>query len=195
MTKKQKAAGSSSVSLDDFLGAYRAPRKSVRVTTRADLLAEHAQLQDAYQRAQRGDLSENRIPEAPAIRDRIAELEDEIGASQFTFTFQALPRGEYLALVGKHPPRDEDKKAALPFNADTFTPELLAACAVEPEMDIEAAAQVLEVLSPGQFDKVWTAVVAVNLGDDAAPKSVLRSAPDQGRGETPSSSAADTPSP
>lgn len=190
MAKKAKGTAT----LDDFLGAYRAPRKSTRVTMRADLLAEHAQLKDDYQAAMRGDMAENRLPVAPAIRDRLAQLEDEIGESEFTFTFEALPRGEYVALVGEHPPRPEDTKGGLPFNADTFSPALIAACAVEPTMSIEDADRMLGKLSPGQFDKVWTAVVAVNLGDDAAPKSVLRSALEADLGETPSSSADDTES-
>lgn len=180
--------------LADFLGGYRAPRKSARVTLRADLLATHAQLKADYQVALRGDLAENRLPEAPAIAARIGEIEAEIGDSEFTFTFEALPRGRYIALIGEHPPREEDTAAGLPFNSETFTPALLAACAVEPEMSDDEAVAVIDRLSPGQFDKVWNALMAVNLGDDAAPKSVLRSAVEAESGETPSSSADDTPS-
>ena len=183
MGKKPPAA-----TLADFLDGHRAPRKSARVTLRSDLLADHAQAQADYQVALRGDLAENRIPEAPAIRARIAALEDEIGASEFTFTFKALPRGAYIALVKDHPARAEDTAAGLPFNADTFTPALLAACAVEPVLSVADAEKVCDTLSAGQFDKVWTAVVAVNLGDDAAPKSVLRSAPVDPDG-TPSTTA------
>ena len=180
--------------LADFLDGHRAPRKSARVTLRADLLATHAQLSDDYQRALRGDLAENRIPEAPGIAVRLDELEADIAASEFTFTFQALPRGEYIALVAKHPPQADDKDSGLPFHAETFTPALLAACAVEPAMTVDEADQVLGALSAGQFDKVWTAVVAVNLGDDAAPKSVMRSVP-AARTATPSSTAPPEASP
>jgi hypothetical protein len=72
-----------------------------------------------------------------------------------TFTFKALGRHEWLALVKAHPPTDEqqaeyeqaqaelgipsDKYQRLEYNAETFPVALMAACCVHPEMTVEQA--------------------------------------------------------
>jgi len=162
--------------IEEFLGDYRSPRVSVRVTQRADLLAEHVRLQAAHKRATRGDLSENRLPEAPGIVDELRAVEAAIAASEFEFTFEALGRQEYLQLLAAHPPRHEDRTERLSFNGETFPPALVAASAVEPAISEAQAAQLVERLSDAQFSKLWNAALTVNIGDDSAPKSVLRSA-------------------
>lgn len=161
--------------IEEFLGDYRSPRVSVRVTQRADLLAEHVRLQAAHKAAVRGDMSENRLAEAPGIVEQLKAIEAEIAASEFTFTFEALGRQEYLQLLAAHPPRQEDRAERLSFNGETFPPALVAASAVEPTISAEQAEQLFTTLSDAQFSKLWNAALSVNIGDDSAPKSVLRS--------------------
>lgn len=169
--------------IDEILGEFRSPRITEFITTRADLLARRAELQDAHHRAVRTDANTNGPKEAPRIFDEIEQIEDEILASRRPVTFEALGRNEYRRLMLKHPPRAEDRKAQLPYNAETFPAALIAACAVvvddgetSPMMTEAQANDLCERLSGGQFQKLWNAAIAVNVGDDEAPKSVRPSA-------------------
>lgn len=182
--------------VDEFLGGYEPPRVTVYVTQRADLLAEHADLLRAYQVAQREDAIEVRHPEAPAIADRLAELETEIKASERPFVMQGLPAVEYRALISSKRcrPRKQDLDDKLDFNPDTFPVELIAASSHQPKIDPVQARQLYERLSDSQFGRLWQAAIAVNIGADDAPKSVRRSTV-EGGGETSSSTPLNGESP
>jgi hypothetical protein len=162
-------------SIEEFLGGYQPPRNSVQITQRADLLARHAELNAAHGVAIRDDMALNRNPEAPAILAELHDLEDEIAASEVTFTFESIGRHKYLRLIASHPPTKKDRSDRLDFNADTFPQALVAASCVSPVMTVEQAVELEERLSDGQFRKLWNAAIGVNIGDDAAPKSALRS--------------------
>lgn len=161
--------------VDDFLGGYQSPRVTVRVTQRADLLARHADLKHQHQIALRDDLQLNRDPQAPAVIDELRDVEAELAASEFPFTFEALGRHKYMRVKAAHPARKQDRSDRLDFNADTFPAALIAASAVEPTMTDEQAVELVDRLSDGQFTKLWNAAIAVNVGSDDVPKSVLRS--------------------
>lgn len=163
-------------SIEDFLGGYQSPRRSVTITQRADLLDEHGRLQRALQLAVRDDLSSNKGAQAPRIRKELEQLEDQIRASEREFTFEAMESNAYSELKAKHYPRPSDRKANLDFNADTFPPALIAACAVEPEISPEQAERLCATVSEGQLTKLWNCAIGVNIGADDAPKSVMRSA-------------------
>jgi len=175
--------------LDDFLGGYQPPRVTVRISQRADLLARHAELQRAHAAAVRDDRDQNRNPEAPAVFDQITAVEDEIAASEFPFTFQAVGRHQYLRMIVQHKARKQDRDMQLDFNADTFPQALIAASAVEPEISLEQAEKLVQTLSDSQFGRLWQAAIAVNIGDDSAPKSVRRSSTAAPNGTSSTSAA------
>lgn len=56
-------------------------------------------------------------------------------AATIDFTFRAMGRSEFDALVAEHPPRDADEP--LEYNPATFKPALVAACHVYYEKDDE----------------------------------------------------------
>jgi hypothetical protein len=161
---------------------------------RADLLARRADLLRDHERAIRADMSENRPPEAPGLVRQLSDIEDEIGASEFAFTFEALGGQDYRRLLADHPPRREDAQQQLGFNADTFPAALIAASAVDPEISNDDATHLVERLSDSQFSKLWNAALSVNIGDDTAPKSVRRFATG-GLSETSSTTASPEESP
>jgi len=175
-------------SIDVFLGGYKPPRRSVYVTQRADLLEEQGRLQKAVAVAIRDDMSSNKGPTAPKLRSELSQIEDEIRESEFEFTFEALGSQEYTKLKAAHPPSAKDRKNRLDFNSDTFPQRLIAACCVEPEISAEQAEQLLSTLTEGQVTKLWNCAIAVNVGADDAPKSVMPSAPADSS-ETSSSTA------
>lgn len=163
------------VSIDDFLGGFRAPQVVVSLTQRADLVAEHQTLTRQLDQAVRDDLAGGGHT-AAEIRGRLADLEEQIAASSIEVTLRALGSQEYQRLLADHPPTPDARKAGIGFNLETFPAALIAACAVDPEISVEQAAQLCDRLSDGQFTKLWNAALLVNVGDDTAPKSVLRSA-------------------
>lgn len=178
--------------IEEFLGAAQAPRLSVPINRRADLLARHAQLKEAHARALRDDLGNAGITGgklAPEIQRQIEECEDEMADSVVTFTFEGLGRQEYERLRAAAPPRREDKAQQLDFNADTFPPMLFAACCVEPAMTLEQAQRLCAQVTEGQFTDLWQAAIAVNVGSDAVPKSVRRSATGEPSGTSSTTAA------
>lgn len=173
---------------DAILGGLRAPRSSVDLNLRADLLARFRDLEVEHSKALRDDVSEMRVPEAPGILQRMRELQDEMQASTVTITFEALTSTDYGLLRDKHPATQDDRNAGLGFNGETFPPALIAACAIEVDENGDKVGQLFTEdqahelygkLTDGQQAKVWNTVCAVNIGDDAAPKGVLRSAPEE----------------
>lgn len=162
-------------SIEDFLGGYQSPRRSVTITQRADLLDEHGRLQRALQIAIRDDLSSNKGAQAPRIRRELEQLEDTIRASEFEFTFEAMESNAYSELKAKHYPRPSDRKNGLDFNGDTFPPALIAASSAAPEISLEQAERLCSTLSEGQLTKLWNCAIGVNMGADDAPKSVMPS--------------------
>ena len=158
-------------SLDEFLGGYRPPRLTVSVTQRADLLGELTAAANAYDRVRSTSEALNG-GEAAVLAAEIERLAAEVAASQFEFTFEAISSHDYAELVRRHPPTPEHAQAGLAFNADTFPVALIARCAVEPTITPGQAQQLLDSLSDKQFEKLWAAAAAVNVGGDEAPKFV-----------------------
>jgi hypothetical protein len=182
--------------VDEFLGGYEPPRVTVRVTMRADLLAQHTELLHAYEVALRDDAIEVRHPEAPAIAEQIAVLEDEIRASERPFVMQGLNAADYRKLITSKRcrPRKQDLDDKLDFNPETFPVELIAASSHQPKINPVQAQQLFDTLNDSQFGKLWQAAVAVNIGADDAPKSVRRSTA-EGGDETSSSTPPSEESP
>lgn len=51
-----------------------------------------------------------------------------------TLLFRAIGTREYDKLLGKHPPKAEQKVEGASYNIDSFGPALIAKCAAEPEL-------------------------------------------------------------
>lgn len=151
---------------------------------RADLLDEIASLEAHASRAREVDKRENRDPVAPALAERIRQLEDELADSEVTFRFQGLGRRAYAKLVAEHPPTDAQKgdaeaaNARAVYNNDSFPPALLAAACVEPEgTTLEDMTDVWENWSEGQVAPMWSACLTANMAAaDVGPKSLIASA-------------------
>lgn len=169
MAKKKPTSGQS---ITDVLGTFRAPRTSVPVTMRADLLADHAELARRYEAAVSDDFrGAPGAANAPKLAAQLLDLEAQIEASQVTVVLEALPHELYRALVEDHPPVDE----AHAFNPVTFLPALLARCATDPVMDLDQATELLARSTTGQHDLLVAALIDLNMDVPVAPKSLLLS--------------------
>lgn len=160
-------------SIDEFLGAHRAPRLTTRVTTRSDLLAEVTRLAAEYEAIPTGvDAMNSRRDQ---LRVELERLSGEVRDSEFEFEFEALSKGEYDRIVAACPPLPAQAKDGFAWNPDTFPEMLISACAVDPVITVAQARELTEKLTDSQFRKLWSTAIAVNIGDDAAPKFVTPS--------------------
>lgn len=161
-------------SIGEFLGAYKAPRLTVRLTTRSDLLAELARVADQYEQlGSEGGM--NVSPERQALIDRQQELVEEIQASEFEFEFEGLPQAEYHRLMASCPPKPSDAKKGAQFDMESFSVALISACAVEPKMTPDEVRQLMDVITDSQITKLVQVAFAVNIGEDTTPKFATRS--------------------
>jgi len=151
---------------------------------RADLLDRISTLEEEAAREAAVDKSENRDPVAPGIARQIQALEQELADSEVEFTFQALGRRAYAALVTGNPPTEAQKTQAeaqgvpLTYNSDTFPPLLLTASCVAPEgTTLEDMTDLWDNWSDGQLGPMWRACLTANMGSaDVGPKSLIASA-------------------
>lgn len=95
---------------------------------------------------------------------QIAELLLRIEAATVVLRFRELPRPTFRALTDKHPPRkDEDGTLThtedfLGVNFETFHPELVRACLIEPELDAETTDLLIDGLGDRQWEDLTTVV-------------------------------------
>ena len=73
--------------------------------------------------------------------------------------FEALGARAYDELVAAH---QADKKPGAPFNAETFAPALVAACAVEPVLTEDQARELLDEWSVAEALDLFNAALRVN---------------------------------
>lgn len=115
------------------------------VCLRGDLNADWAvanrELERAQKEALRSDAKEG--PALGELAERVRAIEAEMLEHTETWRLRAMPRHKFRALVAAHPPRlgedgepvDEDKR--LGINRETFTPALIGASVIDPELDDE----------------------------------------------------------
>lgn len=175
------------VAWSDARGQVRRTQGSETIPTAADLVDEHELLEQQLRRA-RGDESRDRSAEIGRIAARLVELEEQIRASEWTFTFVALEKGKYRALARAHAPTEDQKTEAaeqqlrLYWNPDTFPQALLAASCLRV---VTASGDRVEGIDwdelwdtwgNGPTARLWRLCLAVNDGVAEAPKSTAASA-------------------
>lgn len=174
------------MNIDDLLAQTTAARRTVRICIRGDLAGRIEALRERWAAAVAFDADHNAPSTAPALWDEIAELEREAETSTVTFTVEAVGHTAWRRLVAEHPPDGLD---GWRWDLETFPPAALAASAIDPTMTEEQATVLAEKLSDGQWQKLFGAVLAVNIGDDLVGKFATAS------DEAPSSEQSSTTAP
>lgn len=171
--------------MSDFkslLASAKLPERSVQVCLRGDLRARfddlERQLKEAREArrtrpARMGETSSDAV-EIVAEQD---ELREEMAAAMVDVTVRALPRAKWHEFRTKHAPDDDadDGDRALGVKLDPFMAEVMPLCIVDPQMDADDWARLNEVLSAGDFDRLFSAVWDVNRSGVDIPKSRLAS--------------------
>jgi hypothetical protein len=171
----------------DAIDARR--RIEVPVLLKAKLRDEHARL-EAQMLA---DLEQERKdpslagPDRPASADALAEFEKRIEAEQRVFVIESMGYQEWLRLKIKYGPTDEHAALGFDYDPERFPVAALAASCVDPELPLgldddeaaEAEAEgyvtawhLFEEVDESVQNKLWGAVLEVNLGNAALPKSL-----------------------
>lgn len=162
-------------SIDEFLDAYEQPLADVEVCMKANLVVEHASLDQQLQQALQAAGDTLADPEVSRLRREVAALEDRIAASQRTFRFQGIGHRAWQDLKRRYPPTKEQAAQGLDLNLETFVVPSIAACAARPEMSLEQANRLAGRLPEGEIQKLFGAVLRAN-GETTVPKSLLAAA-------------------
>jgi hypothetical protein len=168
--------------IDDILEAVELPEDAVGLCLKASLVAKfhdlEGQLEMAREKSKSGSLVGN--PEVMALAEQVEAVREEMRQQTTLIKLRALPKRAWQTLVEKHPARDGVDPAD--YNTDTFPLAALSACAIEPKISIEKAGMLIDRLSAGQWSKLWTAVMSLNVYEvdipfSATASAVLRASP------------------
>lgn len=157
----------------DLIATARPRTIEVRVCARGDLVDRHAilsaQLNDAAKSDDDASLAGN--PAVAELSQQIVDVEAEQEASTVTFVLQSIPRRKWADLLAKHPPRPEDRAQKDDCNRLTFPPAAIVACTKSPSVsEPELYRLINDVLPSGEFGKLWTAALGLNILENPHPK-------------------------
>jgi hypothetical protein len=172
----------------DLLAQARPAERTVLLCLRGDLVAEFEELERQLAKAKDRNADSLAGTGAPAIAAKMEELRGEMEQYSVTFRLRTLPRRAYQKLLAENPPRRDPNKPdqILPAdaqldnqsdaNAETFWFALARACVVEPAMDDEQWARLVdEVLSDRQFELLAVVSLALCRGEVNIPFSFAAS--------------------
>ncbi|HEY5834978.1 hypothetical protein [Streptomyces sp.] len=153
------------------------PRETtVPVYMAGDLVAEierlERQLAEAGAGAWKADSLADTNP-TRAIAEKIEAVREKLKKSEVEFRFRALPDDQWSDLLAAHPPKDSEQHL---FNPDTFPRALIAACAVDPIMEVEQVDRLFGVLNQAQRNALFDGAYGVNTEGTSVPFSVSASA-------------------
>ena len=166
-------------SLDEFLGGSdEGYTVDVPVKPRA-LVKKHADLERAIleRTQQSGSLAGDEI--ARQMAEGLQELERRIDERTTVYSFRAVSRRRWRALLAEHHPTKQQRNDGHDFNPETFPAAAIAACCVSPPLTLDEAKALEDSddLGTGGFEQLWNGVLAVNLGVvNDTPKSVIATA-------------------
>lgn len=150
----------------DLLATARLRESTLRLVTRGDLLAEHEEAVADLERLTKAAVSVT--DETAAAAELVQSLEADIEASTVTLRFRALSRSAYQALLTEHPGREGEDEV---WNWQTFVPALIAACLIDPVMTVDEVVELLDLITEGQRDELFSAAYDVNQSVTRVPFS------------------------
>lgn len=153
---------------------------TARVLLRQDLVARHAELEEALAAAITRDANTNERDQAPIISQQIVDLQAEMEAAKVEFRFRSIGKRGWADLLAKHPPSKAQlaewaaaKQKPADHNPATFPIAAIAASCTIPEgMDEDAVRRLEAALTDSQFTALWRAAIDANLGGVEDPKSM-----------------------
>lgn len=124
-----------------LLAGARLPERTVHLCLRADLVAEHEELDGQLSKLVDKPVAKFAGDGRGELKQRIEALEAEMTAATYPFRFRALPKPAWRAFVAAHPPRKDDAgevdeaDALIGVNRETFFDVLVRRCCIDPVLD------------------------------------------------------------
>lgn len=110
-------------------------------------------------------------PRSHQIATAMKAIREDNADAFYEFVLQAMPRSEWLALRGQHPPRDTHKDIdGDAFDSESFPPAAARACMIDPEPTEDALAWLEDNLTAGDWERLGMLAWSLNEGTREAPK-------------------------
>lgn len=167
--------------VDAWLDDYEPYITSTTVCGKASLIAEHARLDQAWMAAKSQAADVMHDPAEAEAERALRECQARIEASERTYTFQSAGHKAWQDLKRKHPPSEDQRKEGLDTNVEEFSVAAIAACSLQPKVTETQARKMSDKLPPGEYEKLFKAVLEANGEVLGAPKSVLAVLTDRSR--------------
>jgi len=167
--------------LDTWLEDYEPYIATAKVVQKAALIAEHTRLDLAWIKARQAADDVMHDAEAADVEQALRACETEIAASEKTFTFRSAGQETWQNLKRKYPPTDAQRTEGLDTNLEPFSIDVIVACSHEPKITRPQAETMMRKLPPGEYEKLYRAVLEANGEVLGAPKSVLAAFTDRSR--------------
>jgi hypothetical protein len=159
--------------IDLLLATAKRPEKDVELCLRGDLQAEWERL-EAQLAPETATLAAS--PEQQKIAAQVQAIEEEMRQATLTLRLRAMSRADWQELLAAHPPRkDNEVDRNLGLNDSTFWDALIWLSLVSPALDEVRLEQVLNRLTPRQFNTLTTAAWSLNQADVSVPFSLTAS--------------------
>lgn len=143
--------------IKEILAAKRKRTRTVYVLLDDALAAERDRLIVEASIAERQDEWMSRRPEAPAMKERLRELDDLIAKAQVPFVFQAVPRTRWLELVDDYTDPDDDE-----LMVEGFGPVMIAESSLDPAMTVDDVLAMWDDWSAAETEALYIAAWKVN---------------------------------
>lgn len=173
--------------IDELIATAQPRIERVRICARGDLVAAHQAAVRDLDEAVRGDDSLAGSPEVHEAAERVRAIEEEQEASTVEIAIHAVSRRKWADLLAKHPPSNEQRRAGLDHDPDTFPIAVVAACS--EDVTEEQARQLADVLPPGEWNKLWATAFGLNLTETPHPKLAAATELLQANGRSSTTSA------
>jgi hypothetical protein len=149
----------------EILNSAKRREKTVRLCLRGDLVAEFEALEARLADLTIGVGWGNGDDATAEVAERLTAIRAEMLEDTVTFTFRALKRIAWDELNAKHTGENNL------LNVDTFMPELVQACLVDPAMTADDLDELYDVINDGQRIELGNAAWSVNTEATEVPFS------------------------
>ena len=156
--------------VDELIATAQPRTEQVRICARGDLVAKHQEAVSVLKAATDADESLTGSAEVKAAAGAVVAVEAEMEAATVTFTVASTSRQKWADLLATYPPSKEERRAGHDHDPTRFPVAAVAACVASPPLTIDQAAKLAQVLPAGEWNKLWLAVLGLNITGTPAPK-------------------------
>jgi hypothetical protein len=172
------------MAVTDWLEEITPDRREVSVCLDRRLVSDLVMAKQELDAIDDGAKTLAKAPRAQELERKVTDLEDAVRSKSRTFVFEGLGWGRWRDLISKHPPSDEQASVFaqavqlgfmphavenIGYNAGTLVPAAISASCIEPGISDHEASTLLRKAPPGVIERIWTAVLEVNIAGGNDP--------------------------